>query len=223
MSTIKSTYDVIKNIEFVSNGAIMFGMRRIGECRFTFDIYKEGEVVMGTFPYASSINLGYPYDTIFFHKNRLWQFEISKFCFIMNNNIIPYSWTNIPIEDTELKIPRSDGSFSLGQIHPCNKAMRLNRDGDDFVVRVLFEVEKYKDIYLTDLIKLNKEKFDSLVFSPSSITKTCKETDMEKKYSEEIYKYYNAEFDEWKIKIHKIMSSIATETGIIMDVDPTFY
>ena len=35
MSTIKSTYDVIKNIEFVSNGAIMFSMRRIGECRFT--------------------------------------------------------------------------------------------------------------------------------------------------------------------------------------------
>ena len=178
---------------------------------------------MGTFPYASSINLSYPYNTVFLHKNREWQFEISKFCFLINNNVVPYCWLNLPIKDTELKIPRSDGSFSLGQIHPCNNGMRLNRDGNDFVVRVLFEVEKYKDMYLTDLINTNKEKFDSLVFSPPSITKTCKETDMEKKYSEEIYKHYNAEFDEWKIKIHKIMSSIATETGIIMNVDPTFY
>ena len=211
MSTIQSVEDIIKNIEFVSNGAIMFGMRRIGECRFTFDIYKEGEIIMGTFPYASCINLSYPYDTVFFHKNREWQFKFSKLSFIINNNIVPYKWTNIPIEDTELKIPRSDGSFSLGQIHPYNKGMRLNREGNDFVIRVLFEVEKYKDVYLRDMINANKEKFKSLEFYPSFITNTCKNTDLENNYSKEIYEYYKTQFEEWKIKIRKIISNITVD------------
>lgn len=222
------TQKIIQNIKAITPGEFLFSSKIIGRDQITGTRYTDDCIEQGIFPLAINLGYSYPYNTKWFHKGRLWQFQLAQTYMVVERKYIPYSAINLP--EGEINIPRSSGKVTKGRINReiynagAIRSSKTAQDSTyDYYLNVIFDddEETYtKHVPLTLLLKVNPE-IKTLKIRMPLIKEICKETDLESEFREEVYDhFYDIYYQEYIKKfLTPIIDRISNNAGIFIDLD----
>ena len=137
----------------------------------------------------------YPYNSIQYHQDNHWLFDCFQLLYIINQNMVPHSWHNLP---NIITIPRSNGEIhdAMAVNNMFGARIRTSKTRDDGNTHMILRVHwlpdhpklnkdlvnqyamntlgmMFKDVYMEDILPLNNKINESpIIISLKSIKKT---------------------------------------------------